>query len=101
LLRSFLDGLVAPLTGLAAAANPISRQFLSNALEGEFSESLARLVLAVQADDQPRLRESVARLVRIGHSSGADSLVGVLFGLRPSLVLVEVPASRRVVAPLA
>jgi hypothetical protein len=96
LLRSFLDELTAPLTELAAAANPISRQFLLDALEGDFSESLERLVLAVRADDEPRLRESVARLVRTGHSSGTDSLLGVLFGLRPSLVLEDVPpASRR------
>lgn len=100
LLRKFLDGLTAPLTRLAAAANLISRQFLLNAVEGEFSESLAQLVLAVQADDEPRLRDSAERLVRVGHSSGADSLVGVMFGLRASLVLGDVPAPRRVVASL-
>jgi hypothetical protein len=100
LLRPFLDGLFAPLSRLAAAANLISRQFLLNALEGEFSESLAQLVFAVQADDEPWLRDSASRLVRVGHSSGADSLVGVLFGLQPSLVLARAPAPRRVVADL-
>ena len=95
LLRPFLHGLVAALTRLAAAANVISRQFIFNALEGEFSEWLAELVAAIALHDAVRLRESVARVVRIGHSSGADSLVGLLFGLCPSLVLGYVPAAAR------
>ncbi len=95
MLRPFLDGLVATLARLAAAANLISRQFILNALEGEFSEWLAELALAIAVQDDRRLRESAARVVRIGHSSGADSLVGLLFGLRPSLVLGYVPAAAR------
>jgi hypothetical protein len=93
-LCPFLQGLVAALTRLADAANVISRQFIFNALEGEFSEWFAELVLAIAQDDLS-LRESVARVVRIGHSSGADSLVGLLFGLRPSLVLGYAPAAAR------
>src|SRR5262249_55016947 len=37
-LRPFLNGLTAPLARLAAASNPISRQFMLNAVEGEFAE---------------------------------------------------------------
>ena len=96
-LRPFLDRLTAALARLAATAKLISRQFISNALEGEFSEWLAELVWAIAAQDDLRLRQSTARVVRIGHSSGADSLVGLLFGLRPSLVLE--PASPRRVVP--
>ncbi|HTS55772.1 MAG TPA: DUF2877 domain-containing protein [Burkholderiales bacterium] len=87
MLRPFLRELLRMLAPLAAAANLISRQFIFNALEGEFSEGLAELVSAIATRDEVRLRESVAQVVRVGHSSGADSLVGLLFGLRPSLVL--------------
>lgn len=100
-LRPFLGGLIAPVTRLAAAANLISRQYMLNALAGEFSEALAQVVLGVAVRDDLRLRESAARLVRVGHSSGADSLVGLLFGLRPSLVLVDASALRHVAAALA
>lgn len=93
-LRSFLEGLIAPVTRLAAAANAISRQFMLNALAGEFSESLAQVVLAIAGRDQLWLQETAARLVRVGHSSGADSLVGLLFGLRPSLLVADASASR-------
>jgi len=81
LLRSFLAGLAGAVTRLAAAANLISRQFMLNAVEGEFSEALAQVVLAAGAFDERRLGDSAVRLVRVGHSSGADSLAGLLFGL--------------------
>jgi hypothetical protein len=94
MLRPYLAGLIAPLTRLAAAANAISRQFMLNALAGEFSESLAQVALAIAARDELLLQQSTARLVRVGHSSGADSLAGLLFGLRPSLLVPDAPAPR-------
>ena len=100
LLRPFLGGLIAPMTRLAAAANLISRQFMVNALAGEFSESLAQVVLAIATHDKLRLQESAARLVRVGHSSGADSLVGLLFGLRPWLVAADASYPCQVAAAL-
>jgi hypothetical protein len=92
-VRPFSDALVGGLAGLAPAASPISRQFIFDAMQGEFSEWLAELVFAIAAQDDLRLRESVVRVVRVGHSSGADSLVGLLFALRPSLVLEYVPTA--------
>jgi len=88
-LPSFVEGLVPALAQLAAAANVISRQFLLNALAGEFSELLAQVVSAIAACDGPLLQQSIARLARVGHSSGADSLVGLLFGLRPALLIAD------------
>ena len=86
-LRPFLNGLTAPVAGVAAASNPISRQFILNALEGEFAEGLAAVVAAIAAHDQQRARAAAERLACLGHSSGCDSLLGLLFGLRSSLVL--------------
>lgn len=86
-LRSLLAGLAEPIERLAAGTNLISRQFLLDAVAGEFSEALADLVSAMGVNDARRIRAAAARVVRIGHSSGADSLAGLLFGLRPSLLL--------------
>jgi hypothetical protein len=88
-LRPFLAALTDPLARLAASGNLISRQFILDALEGEFSESLAELVSAISAHDEACLRASAVRVLRIGHSSGADSLAGLLFGF---LVLGHMPA---------
>jgi hypothetical protein len=100
-LQPFLAALSDTLARLVASGNLISRQFILDALEGEFSESLAELVSAISARDGARLRASAAQLVRIGHSSGADSLTGLLFGLRPSLVLGHEPESGRAHAVFA
>ena len=93
LLRPYLSGLSGSIRQFALTANLISRQYLLNALGGEFSESLAQVVWGIAAHDKLRLRQSAERLVRVGHSSGADSLLGLLFGLRPALVLEAPTAS--------
>ncbi len=96
-LRPYLSGLYGPVMQFALTANLISRQYLLNALAGEFSESLAQVVVGIAGNDDLRLRESTARLVRVGHSSGADSLLGLLFGLCPAFVLAD-PAAAGLVA---
>jgi hypothetical protein len=91
-LRPFVNGLTAPLARVAAASNLISRQFILNALDGEFAEGLAAVVAAITAHDQHRARAAAERLACLGHSSGCDSLLGLLYGLRPSLVLGSAPS---------
>jgi len=76
---------------LAEHTNAISRQFLLNAVAAEFSESLALTIRAVCRQDRAAVLRAAARTVRIGHSSGADSLIGLLFGLCPTLVLASTP----------
>jgi len=84
-LGSLLHALASPLHRLATHTNAISRQFIVNAVMGQFSE---RLVGVVRALAQPDLdiRARTAEALRTGHSSGADSLVGLLFGLRPEWI---------------
>jgi hypothetical protein len=89
LLWPYLRDLSEPVLQFARTANLISRQYLLNALAGEFSESLAQVVSGIAGCDDLRLRESAAQLVRVGHSSGADSLLGLLFGLCPALLLAD------------
>jgi hypothetical protein len=91
-LRPFLNGLTAPLARLAAASNPISRQFILNAVDCEFAEALTQLVAAIAAHDQQGAREAAEQVASVGHSSGCDSLLGLLFGLHPSLVLGPAPS---------
>ncbi len=98
LLPRYLEELSGPVMQFALAANLISRQYLLNALAGEFSESLAQVVLGIARHDDLRLRESAAQLVRVGHSSGADSMLGLLFGLCPAFVLAD-PAAAGLAVP--
>ena len=91
-LRPFLNRLTGPLARLAGASNPISRQFILNAVEGEFAEGLTQLVAAIAAPDRQLAREAAERVASMGHSSGCDSLLGLLFGLCPALVLGSSPS---------
>ena len=91
-LRSFLAALGGPLQRFAARSNLISRQFLLDAVASEFSESLTDLVSALAVGDAGRALIGARRVVRIGHSSGADALTGLLFGLQPSLLIASASA---------
>jgi len=91
-LRTFLRGLTAPLARLAAASNLLSRQFILNAVEGEFAEGLTQLVAAIATHDRQLAREAAEQVASVGHSSGCDSLLGLLFGLCPVLVLGPAPS---------
>lgn len=64
----------------AARTNDISRAYLLCACRREFGEALHRLLQAAQ-EAQP-LREPIAAALRVGHSSGLDTLNGLAFGLR-------------------
>ena len=99
-LWPYLRGLSGPVRQFALRANLISRQYMLNALAEEFSESLTQVVLGVAVHDDLWLRESTARLLRVGHSSGADSLLGLLFGLRPAFVLTDLCMANLVVPAL-
>ncbi len=58
-----------------AATNPISFAFLSAAAKGRGGASLHTTIAAIMTGDDPTA--GLARLMRLGHSSGWDALVGV------------------------
>lgn len=58
-----------------AATNPISFAFLSAAAKGCGGASLHTTIAAIMSGDDPAA--ALARLTRLGHSSGWDALVGV------------------------
>ena len=72
--------LAAGVEKAAVRTNDISRAHLLCACRREFGEALHRLLQAAQ-EAQP-LREPIAAALRVGHSSGLDTLNGLAFGLR-------------------
>lgn len=82
-----LTALAAPVERLAAGTNLISRQFIRNALEGAFSEALGDLLSAIAHQDEARVLTFASQVLAMGHSSGADALAGLLFGLCPVLLV--------------
>jgi hypothetical protein len=74
-IRSFGDALM----GIANKTNEISRTYLYHAAHGQFSSSLTSLVGAFAGFGN--LEETARAAMRVGHSSGMDSVTGLLVGL--------------------
>ena len=73
-----------------SASNPISAALLDDLLQGSSYRALHELFDALQSQQTPAIEEAVRALLRIGASSGADMLTGVLL----TLLTPELPAKR-------
>lgn len=59
----------------------VGRAYLKYAIHGQFSSSVLDVISQLMNDDQPLLNRKMLRLMKMGHSSGADTLFGMLIGL--------------------
>jgi hypothetical protein len=80
--RRFLEDLCAAVAAAAAATGDISRAYLRHAARGHFAQPLITVMHHIGAGAQRRAIEAaVAAALRIGHTSGADGVCGLLLGL--------------------
>jgi len=77
---SFIHSFGKALMEIAKQTNLISRTYLYHATQGQFSSSLSNLAEAITfgSENIPAISEAA---MRVGHSSGMDSLTGLLIGL--------------------
>ncbi len=61
--------------------NDISRTYIQHAVKGEFSSSIVTLIEAIHIGEEGRLISVTKNAMQIGHSSGMDSITGLLIGL--------------------
>jgi len=90
--RTLLEALAAPLAQLALRTHAISRQQLADAIHGRFAQPLVELIQALARGE--RVEARAARALLSGHSSGADTVSGLLFGLQPAAVTQGQPRHR-------
>lgn len=69
------------LSQLTDQTNEISRTYLYHAIRCEFSSSLINLVNAIEDGEAEHLVSTAKEAMRVGHSSGMDSITGLLIGL--------------------
>lgn len=69
------------LLQLADQTNEISCTYLYHAIHGQFSSSLINLLNAIDAGDEKQILIATKDALRVGHSSGMDSVTGLLIGL--------------------
>lgn len=69
------------LLGIIQETNEISRTYLYHAIHKQFSSSLIKLLMAIHKGETERIQSAAKEAMRVGHSSGMDSVTGLLFGL--------------------
>ena len=89
-LDTILPSLADALAPLFLRTNAISRQMLSDAAQGRFAERLIDVTRAVA--NAGNVADATAHALASGHSSGADTLCGLLFGYAPELAMQAAPS---------
>ena len=78
----FLSSLKANVSRALYRTNRISRNYIQHAFEGSVSQPIATLAQEIgDGDNLSRLREACCNVLRVGHSSGGDTMLGLLLGL--------------------
>ncbi|MFN0040523.1 MAG: DUF2877 domain-containing protein [Burkholderiales bacterium] len=86
-IDTLLRKLKAPLEEIFSQTHAISRQMLCDALQDRFAEGLVDVVRALTGSGH--VFDATMQALRSGHSSGADTLCGLLFGVSPALIAPE------------
>ncbi|HSO11074.1 MAG TPA: DUF2877 domain-containing protein [Anaerolineales bacterium] len=77
---SFVHSFGTVLMQIAEQTNEISRTYLFHATQGQFSSTLTYLAAAIVTGGD--VQQHIQSAMRVGHSSGMDSVTGMLIGLR-------------------
>jgi hypothetical protein len=81
-LENFLKVLIGEIKQRIYSTSDISSNFLMLSLEGKVSEPVGCLLLALAEQNFDKLSEYSDRLLSCGHSSGVDTLCGIISGIR-------------------
>jgi hypothetical protein len=73
------------------ATGAISASFLDCAARGFFPSDLHAAAAAIAEDDESAAAAAIGRVCAYGHSSGADSATGFLYGLAVSAARAAIP----------
>jgi len=65
----------------------ISQKLLEHAALGEASEMIHNLVEAILTGNGEQVREATLKLLAVGHSSGTDTLLGILLGFHVAVTI--------------
>ena len=77
----FMSSVGTWLSQAAAGTNAISRTYIKSAVKGNVSEPIAILAQRLeQANNMDGVREATRTALQVGHTSGADGVLGLLLG---------------------
>lgn len=73
---------------LPRLTTPVSVNYYNYAIRGCFSTPILEVISALQAQDRERLAGNILKLLQTGHSSGTDTLYGMIFALKMYLKIL-------------
>ncbi|HET7145014.1 MAG TPA: DUF2877 domain-containing protein, partial [Anaerolineales bacterium] len=79
--QAFIQTLGNEIRLLSNKTSEISRTYLYHAVKGEFSSSIVALIDAIRDGGEGQLTAAAENAMRVGHSSGMDTVSGLLIGL--------------------
>jgi hypothetical protein len=78
----FISSLGKTITQLSSKTNDISHMYLYHAVQGQVARRLADLAEGIsRGEERERLHEIAETAFKIGHTSGMDTVTGLLIGL--------------------
>ena len=77
----FIESFGKALLQIMDQTNEISRTYLYHAVHGQFSSSLINLLHVMDVGDEEHVLMTTKDAMRVGHSSGMDSVTGLLIGI--------------------
>jgi hypothetical protein len=91
----FISSLGAWLSQVSTGTNEISRTYIKCAVNGNVSEPIATLAQHVgQEKSMDSVRQATRTALEVGHTSGADGVLGLLLGVSPGQRLHELKRHR-------
>ena len=78
---TFIESFGKSLLKIITDTNEISRTYLYHAVHRQFSSSLINLLNAIGERETVKVQLAAKETMRVGHSSGMDSVTGLLMGL--------------------
>lgn len=81
-LKSLYKNLSKTIERNLNSTTSVSAEFLNSALSNEFSEPLLYFYNSINEFDDAKIKQALESIIKIGHSSGIDSINGILFGLK-------------------
>lgn len=79
--ESLLQALRPEIRRRLGGTTPVSAAFLGEAAEGRFGERICSLWAGIDEESWDQARQDLNAVARTGHSSGTDTLGGMIFGL--------------------
>lgn len=81
IIRSLREEFLAKISNSVDKTTFLSKEFLLHSIKGEFCEVFHNIYISLKNNNKDEIINSTVNLLRLGHTSGIDTLSGIITGL--------------------